>query len=279
MWHLYNLIQEVRLLCAAEPYSMFMVLLPPSPSFLAQGDRVRAAGFRRVQNISATGSSESRRIRVTLTLEVTKVTWLASVPPAPADSYSYHTPPPTSATVEVTGRVAQEHQVVRLGAFHTLALEANKDVRIEKDEGGWDTVALSRVSECCQPGRGAEVAAIVCGEGGHPCLPITFVPHHLKCFLYTGSAIFCLLSEHMTVVLQRLEVPIPRKISSQSSAHEKVCHRFASLSEPLIRCRFSGVGAVLPKPLRLLPSTRPIFLAYSPCDRDRFSWMGPRCCI
>lgn len=38
-----------------------------------------------------------------------------------------------------------------------------------------------------------------------------------------GSAIFCLLSQHMTVVLQRLEVPIPRKLATNSSAHEKVC--------------------------------------------------------
>ena len=37
-----------------------------------------------------------------------------------------------------------------------------------------------------------------------------------------GTAIFCLLSQHMTVVLQRLEVPIPRKLATNSSAHEKV---------------------------------------------------------
>ena len=54
---------------------------------------------------------------------------------------------------------------MKLGAFHTLDIEANKDVRIEKDAGGWDSIALGRVEESCVPGRGAEVAAIVCGEG------------------------------------------------------------------------------------------------------------------
>lgn len=41
--------------------------------------------------------------------------------------------------------------------------------------------------------------------------------------VWTGTAIFCLLSQHMTVVLQRLEVPVPRKLAANSSVHEKVC--------------------------------------------------------
>lgn len=45
-------------------------------------------------------------------------------------------------------------------------------------------------------------------------------PHGSLCTL--GSAIFCLLSQNMTVILQRLEVPIPRKIAANSSVHEKV---------------------------------------------------------
>ncbi|TBU32844.1 pelota [Dichomitus squalens] len=182
MWHLYNIIQE--------------------------GDRVRAAGMRRIQNVSTTGSVDSKRIRLNLTLAVTRVTWSPSSAPGAESGTKSGAPnaaPVATAKVEVTGRVAEENQHVKLGAFHTLDIEANKDVRIEKDAGGWDSVALGRVEESCVPGRGAEVAAIVCGE---------------------GSAIFCLLSEHMTTVLQRLEVPIPRKISTQSSAHEKGLSRY-----------------------------------------------------
>jgi protein pelota len=50
-----------------------------------------------------------------------------------------------------------------MGAFHTLDIEVSRDVRIVKDE--WDSIALSTVDEACVPGRGAEVGAIVCGEG------------------------------------------------------------------------------------------------------------------
>ncbi|EMD40788.1 hypothetical protein CERSUDRAFT_111372 [Gelatoporia subvermispora B] len=182
MWHLYNLIQE--------------------------GDIVRASGFRRVQNVSSTGSVESHRVRLNLSLQVTRTTWSPSTSsssdPSAAGAPSGST---QSAALLVTGRVAAENNAVKLGAFHTLDLEANRDVRIEKEEGGWDSIALGRVEESCAPGRGAEVGAVVCGE---------------------GTAIFCLLSEHMTVVLQRLEVPIPRKIATGTSAHEKGLQRFYS---------------------------------------------------
>ncbi|KZT74317.1 hypothetical protein DAEQUDRAFT_761185 [Daedalea quercina L-15889] len=180
MWHLYNLISE--------------------------GDHVRAAAIRRVQNVSATGSIESHRVRLNLTLAVIRVAWSPSTASA-GDPSSSADAGQASAALQVTGQVAQENPHVKMGAFHTLDIEANRDVRIEKDEGGWDSVALARVEESCVPGRGAEVAAVVCGE---------------------GTAIFCLLSEHMTVVLQRLEVPIPRKIATGSSAHEKGLAKFYS---------------------------------------------------
>ena len=183
-----------------------------------QGDRVRAAGIRRVQNVSTTGSVDSRRVRLHLTLAVTRVTWSPSAAPGAESGATNGAPnnaPTATATVEVAGRVAEENQHVKLGAFHTLAIEANKDVRIEKEAGGWDSVALGRVEESCVPGRGAEVAAIVCGEGMF--LFWCVVSSSTYSVVSLGTAIFCLLSQHMTVVLQRLEVPIPRKISNQSS--------------------------------------------------------------
>lgn len=121
-----------------------------------------------MQNVSATGSVDSKRIRLHLTLAVNRVNWSPSAAPG-AESGTTAGAPNTAATatatVEVSGRVAEENPHVKLGAFHTLEIEVNKDVRIEKDADGWDSVALGRVEESCVPGRGAEVAAIVCGEG------------------------------------------------------------------------------------------------------------------
>lgn len=63
MWHVYNLIAEVSspsLGCCA-------------PLTRTKGDEVRALAIRKVQTVSSTGSSDSFRVRVNLSLEVTKV--------------------------------------------------------------------------------------------------------------------------------------------------------------------------------------------------------------
>lgn len=41
---------------------------------------------------------------------------------------------------------------------------ANRDFRLTKTQG-WDSVALERIEESTKEGRGAEVGAVVCGEG------------------------------------------------------------------------------------------------------------------
>jgi protein pelota len=47
-------------------------------------------------------------------------------------------------------------------------------VRIEKVE--WDSISLERIEEASQPGRGAEVGAVVCGEGQARLPPSWFTP-------------------------------------------------------------------------------------------------------
>lgn len=186
MWHLYNLIQE--------------------------GDSVRAPAIRRVQTVSSTGSTESHRVRLNLTLQVGRVDFSSSAAPATpasdssnADQSGSSALPSTSAALHISGRVTSENPHVKLGAFHTLDVETNRDVRIEKADG-WDSVALSRVEEAIIPGRGAELGAVVCGE---------------------GTAAFCLLSQHMTLVANRISVHIPRKsASSGPSQHEKGLVKF-----------------------------------------------------
>ncbi|KAF8812553.1 hypothetical protein BYT27DRAFT_7182996 [Phlegmacium glaucopus] len=184
MWHLYNLIQN--------------------------GDSVRGPAVRRVQTVSSTGSTESHRIRLNLTIQVGRVdfsssrTPSASITPQDQEGTSSSAAAAT-ATLHISGRVISENPHVKLGAFHTLDVEANRDVRIEKLDG-WDSVAIGRVEEAIIPGRGAEVGAVVCGE---------------------GVAAFCLLSQHMTLITHRISVAIPRKsASSGASQHDKALVKF-----------------------------------------------------
>jgi protein pelota len=121
--------------------------------------------------------------------------------------------------------VTEANDYVRIGAFHTLELEreyeykcdppvshdaqcntqnladalGGKQFRLTKATG-WDSISLAQIEEATAPGRGAEIGAVVCGE---------------------GTAAICLMSENMTVVRQRIECPVPRKRSGTSS-HDKV---------------------------------------------------------
>jgi len=145
-------------------------------------------------------------VRTNLTIQVSKVEFSPSTAPAAQEGgeQSSNSSAPV-ASLHISGPVIVENQHVRLGAFHTLDIEPNRDVRIEKTDG-WDSVARQRVEEAIVPGRGAEVAAVVCGE---------------------GTAAFCLLSQHMTVVPHRISMSIPRKAASAgTSQHEKGLGKF-----------------------------------------------------
>lgn len=156
--------------------------------------------------MSATGSSESQRVRLNLTIQVVKVHFSSSAAPSESTAgESSGSAGAATAALHISGPVTVENQHVKLGAYHTLDIEAHRDIRIEK-ENGWDSVAISRVEESILPGRGAEVGAVVCGE---------------------GTAAFCLLSEHMTLITHRITVPVPRKAAAYgASQHEKALTRF-----------------------------------------------------
>lgn len=191
------------------------------------GDQVRAPAVRNVKSESSTGSIDSHRVRVTLTIQVTKTYFDAT-------GSSTTAPDPTAAggatavaegegsltgalgggsggegaTMQVSGRVVVENKHVKMGAFHTLDLEVHRQLTIIKDS--WDSIHLERLSDSSDVGQRAEVGAVVLGE---------------------GTAAVCLLTEHMTVIRQRIEVPMPRKHKSlpSSSSGDKAHVRFLSL--------------------------------------------------
>ncbi|PWN29828.1 hypothetical protein BDZ90DRAFT_230666 [Jaminaea rosea] len=197
-------------------------------NLIEEGDHVRAQAVRRVQSESSTGSMESHRVRLNLTLQVTKVNFDATGSSAPPDpsaanaanaSAAQETASATAgalggggggsgsgegATLQVSGRVVEENNFVKMGAFHTLDLETHRQVTITKDS--WDSIHLERLSEASDVGSRAEVGAVVLGE---------------------GTAVVCLLTEHMTIVRQRIEVPLPRKRKGlPASAGDRSLARF-----------------------------------------------------
>ena len=101
-----------------------------------------------------------------------------------------------------------------MGQYHTLDLEIQRNVTIIKEE--WDSVALERVKDACNVEKKAEVGAVVLQDGMRSLFDEWGVIINL------GLANVCLLTEHMTILRQRIEVNIPRKDKGSSSNHDKV---------------------------------------------------------
>jgi protein pelota len=94
---------------------------------------------------------------------------------------------------------------VKVGQYHTLDLELQRNFTLEKADG-WDSVALGVVREAVDPANRAEVGAVVMQE---------------------GLANICLITEHQTILRQRVEAAIPRKRVGKASDHDKVQKSYA----------------------------------------------------
>mmetsp|Transcript_17278 Transcript_17278/g.35885 ORF Transcript_17278/g.35885 Transcript_17278/m.35885 type:complete len:392 (-) Transcript_17278:561-1736(-) len=170
-----------------------MKLVPEEPedmwhtyNLLCKGDFLRATTIRKVQRESATGSTESERVRLSLTIEVTDIEF---------DSMA--------SKLRVNGRNVVETDHVKVGAFHTIELELNRAFSIGKKE--WDAVHLERIREATDPTVSADLAAIVMQE---------------------GLAHICLVNRSMTIVRSRIETNIPRKGQNSIFNRDKAMAKF-----------------------------------------------------
>ncbi|KAG0178395.1 hypothetical protein DFQ29_003511 [Apophysomyces sp. BC1021] len=108
---------------------------------------------------------------------------------------------PQAGLLRINGRVASESPY--MGSYHTIDLELQRNFTLYKPE--WDTIALERVEDACDITKQADLAAIVCQE---------------------GLANVCFMTQHMTIVKQRIESPIPRKRKGSVANYEKGLERF-----------------------------------------------------
>ncbi len=128
--------------------------------------------------------------------------------------------------LHVSGQVAEENKWVKVGAFHTLDLELLRNFTLEKSEG-WDSVALDVVREAVKQDKEGTVPAVVMQE---------------------GMANICLITEHQTILKQRVETGIPRKRAGRSVDHDKGLSRFYEVTLETLR---RHVDITQPRPLLL----------------------------
>jgi protein pelota len=114
-------------------------------NLIAVGDRVTCGTFRKMQKVSTTGTTSTTRIKMTLTVVVTKVDF-----------------EPKAGKLRVSGQVTDNAQI-KQGSFHTLELEAPRKFTVHKEL--WDSVALQMVAEACAEKSSADLAAVVLEMG------------------------------------------------------------------------------------------------------------------
>jgi protein pelota len=156
-------------------------------NLLQTHDRVRSTTLRKVVKESSTGSTVSNKKRLSLTIEVLKVFF-----------------DPDTLEVRLSGPNREESTHVRLGAHHTITISIGIQFTLEK--ACWDQIYLDRLDESTHPERTAEVAAVV---------------------MSMGLCHVCLVTDYLTIVKAKLEVPIPKKRGAGSTTnHAKAISRF-----------------------------------------------------
>ncbi|MCJ1359577.1 MAG: Translation factor pelota [Icmadophila ericetorum] len=149
-------------------------------------DLLRAAAIRRVTTESSTGSTSSTRIHINLLIRVRDTSFDVQ-----------------AGQLHVSGQIAEEKNYTKVGQFHTLDLELQRNFTLEKAEG-WDSVSREIVQEACDSRKGAGAWAVVMQE---------------------GLANVAVLTGERTVLRQKIEMQIPRKRTG-GSGHDKGLDKF-----------------------------------------------------
>ncbi|GAB7363240.1 hypothetical protein MBLNU230_g3522t1 [Neophaeotheca triangularis] len=170
MWHAYNLIRPT--------------------------DTLRASAVRKITTESATGSTSSQRVQMTLTIRVTQLDFDAQ-----------------ASQLHVSGRVSEENKHVKLGSHHTLDLELQRNFTLEKADG-WDTIALDILKESINQDAKAELWAVVMQE---------------------GLANIVLITEYQRILRQRIEVSLPKKRAGSSDHEKRLQSFFQTTLDSLLR--------------------------------------------
>ncbi|KAJ5921420.1 Protein dom34 [Penicillium verhagenii] len=155
------------------------------------GDLLRASAIRRVTTTQETGSTSSARVHLNLEIRVKSLDF-----------------DPQSSQLHVSGQIVNETSHTKIGQFHTLDLELNRNFTLEKDVGsdgqgvGWDSIAVEMLKDAVDEGgkRRAEAVAVVMQE---------------------GLAHICFIGQFQTILKQKVEMSVPRKRQGGGD-HDKV---------------------------------------------------------
>ncbi|KAJ5959836.1 eRF1 domain 3 [Penicillium vulpinum] len=187
-------------LCPTEPEDMWHAY-----NLIRPGDLLRASAIRRVTTVQDTGSTSSARVHLNLLIRVKNLDF-----------------DPQSSQLHVSGQITNETPHTKIGQFHTLDLELNRNFTLEKEVGadgegsGWDSIAIESLKDAVDEGgkRRAEAVAVVMQE---------------------GLAHICFIGQFQTILKQKIEMSVPRKRQGGGD-HDKGMNKFFKITlETLLR--------------------------------------------
>jgi len=155
-------------------------------NLINRGDSVKSSTYRKVTTESSTGSKDSNKIRITLTIRV--------------ESTEYDS---QGSQIRVKGKNIVENDYVKMGQYHTIDIELNTKLTLWKFK--WDSISSERLEMACDPSKKADLVGLV---------------------MQPGLAYLCLITDSMTIVKSRIEINIPKKRNNAVSQHEKGMDRF-----------------------------------------------------
>ncbi|KAJ5468332.1 hypothetical protein N7475_006084 [Penicillium sp. IBT 31633x] len=177
-------------LCPEEPEDMWHAY-----NLIRPGDILRASAIRRVTTVQDTGSTSSARVHLNLVIRVKNLDF-----------------DPQSSQLHVSGQIINETPHTKIGQFHTLDLELNRNFTLEKEVGaggegvGWDSIAIESLKDAVDEGgkRRAEAVAVIMQE---------------------GIAHICFIGQFQTIMKQKVEMSVPRKRHGGGD-HDKGMNKF-----------------------------------------------------
>ena len=145
---------------------------------------------------SATGSTTSQRVHTTLTIKVIKTDFDAS-----------------SSQLHVSGKITEQTAVAQAGSYHTLDLELRRQYTLYKADG-WDSVALQQLHDAVDSRGRANLWAVIMQE---------------------GEASIAYITDHQTVLRQRISVTIPSRGPSATATDKALARFHKTLLDTLLR--------------------------------------------
>lgn len=118
-----------------------------------------------------------------------------------------------SCQLHISGQVAVENDYVKMGSYHTLDLELQRQFTIEKADG-WDSVAVDMLKEAIDNTSRARIYAVLMGE---------------------GSASIWYITDHRSVWMQNVNGSIPSKRAGSSNFDKAMARYNSVLLDTLMR--------------------------------------------